>query len=314
MNTEGRQFADLDLLSIQPTQLFISEQKLRRWMDRLQGTSPGLDAIGSDAAGSDNKESDAGAMEMTEPIPVKRIGNDLFFTDGHTRAFALWKMGFKTVRTIPEPDDLDWISYLANVQWCRQAGIRTIADLAGRVLDQAEYEKRWVNRCSEFQTELTENPLRDLIISPEMDPAGKQAICNEILRALPEWFGIEEAIIAYVRDVGTLPFIAARLYGKVIGFCAYRIHYRMNAELFVLGIFREFHRMGIGARMITAVQTICRSEHIPFMSVKTLSERHPDRNYALTRKFYEKLGFCGIEEFPDLWGESNPCLYMIKKV
>ena len=50
------------------------------------------------------------------------------------------------------------------------------------------------------------------------------------------------------------------------------------------------------------------------MTVKTLSERHPDKNYAKTRDFYEKCGFRVFEEFPELWGEANPCLYMIKEV
>lgn len=283
---------ELELADVQPSQLYLSGTKYRDCLKWLESTG----------------------FENYEPLPIKRIGHDLFFTDGHTRAFALWQSGLSSVKAVADPDSLDWIQYLANIAWCREAGIRSIADLKDRMVPQAEYEKKWYGVCSEWQNALKDNPLRDLKIGLEPDPGARQAICNEILRALPEWFGIEESIVAYVRDVGALPCITAGLYGKVVGFCAYRTHYNTNAELFVLGIFREFHRMGIGARMIAAVEAVCRSENIPYMSVKTLSERHPDKHYAMTRRFYESLGFSPIEEFPDLWGASNPCLYMIKRV
>ncbi|MFO8110248.1 MAG: hypothetical protein R6U17_07010 [Thermoplasmata archaeon] len=32
-----------------------------------------------------------------EPLPVKKIGDELFFTDGHHRAFAIWERGEKGV-------------------------------------------------------------------------------------------------------------------------------------------------------------------------------------------------------------------------
>ena len=60
----------------------------------------------------------------------------------------------------------------------------------------------------------------------------KSSIVNNILRALPEWFGIEESIV----------------------------------------------------------------------------------DYAKTRKFYLKSGFKPLEVFPLLWDESNPCLFMVKRI
>lgn len=35
-------------------------------------------------------------------------------------------------------------------------------------------------------------------------PSERGAICEKILRALPEWFGIESAILDYIRDVQTM--------------------------------------------------------------------------------------------------------------
>ncbi len=121
-------------------------------------------------------------------------------------------------------------------------------------------------------------------------------------------------MVHYTEKVRELPLLAAELYGKTIGFCAVKINFRNNADLYVMGIFKEFHRMGIGERMIDFIADYCRDHSIPYMTVKTLSERHSDPHYAKTRKFYEKCGFQPFEEFPDLWGEENPCLYMLKNV
>ena len=53
---------------------------------------------------------------------------------------------------------------------------------------------------------------------------------------------------------------------------------------------------------------------IEFLQVKTLSETHPDPNYASTRAFYQAMGFRKLQELPGLWGEANPCLRMVKSL
>jgi hypothetical protein len=37
------------------------------------------------------------------------------------------------------------------------------------------------------------------------DPEARSELCREMLAALPDWFGIEEAVHPYVRDVAELP-------------------------------------------------------------------------------------------------------------
>jgi hypothetical protein len=41
------------------------------------------------------------------------------------------------------------------------------------------------------------------------EPEARSELCREILAALPDWFGIEEAVDVYVRDVAGLPTFAA---------------------------------------------------------------------------------------------------------
>ncbi|MBD3278528.1 MAG: GNAT family N-acetyltransferase [Candidatus Aegiribacteria sp.] len=154
----------------------------------------------------------------------------------------------------------------------------------------------------------------DLQIGFEENAGRKQQIADDILRSLPRWFGIEEAIVEYVESVKELPFITLTLSDRAVGFCALRINYDISADLYVLGILEDFHGMGMGTRMVEFIQDYCRDKGIRYMTVKTLSEKHPDTNYIKTRKFYEKCGFRPLEDFPELWGENSPCLYMLKEV
>jgi hypothetical protein len=46
--------------------------------------------------------------------------------------------------------------------------------------------------------------------------------------------------------------------------------------------------------------------------VKTLSDVKPDDAYAKTRSFYAEMGFRPLETIVEIWGETNPCLIMVK--
>ena len=35
-------------------------------------------------------------------------------------------------------------------------------------------------------------------------------VCDNILRALPDWFGIEESLVQYVKDANTMPTMFAK--------------------------------------------------------------------------------------------------------
>ncbi|MCL2498998.1 MAG: GNAT family N-acetyltransferase [Defluviitaleaceae bacterium] len=142
----------------------------------------------------------------------------------------------------------------------------------------------------------------------------KSDICNSILRALPDWFGIEASIADYVQQVKTLPFIAAYDDDAAIGFAALKPHTKYASEICVMGILSEHHRRGIGRQLVTACEQFCRENEIEFLTVKTLADSRESKNYEKTRLFYMAQGFKPIEVFPTIWDEENPCLLMIKAV
>jgi hypothetical protein len=122
----------MKLDKIQPTQLFISSEKLSEVMKTFNPKNP----------------------ESMEPIPVKKLGNEIIFVDGHTRAFAAFLHGFSQVPVYWENEELDWDAYKICVKWCKKEKIRTIADLKTRIVSQKDYEILWYKRCEKMQKNL----------------------------------------------------------------------------------------------------------------------------------------------------------------
>ena len=83
---------------------------------------------------------------------------------------------------------------------------------------------------------------------------------------------------------------------------------------YVLGVRRDWHRRGIGGRLIEYATEKLRAQGFSYLTVKTVASDRPNKEYIGTRRFYEALGFLPVEVFPTLWGPKNPCLLMIKSL
>lgn len=140
---------------------------------------------------------------------------------------------------------------------------------------------------------------------------GEAQQCEQILRSLPDWFGIEEAIVSYVRDIVELETFVAPSDAEVLGFVTLRRHNPQSAEIQVLAVRHEAHRRGIGTKLVRYVEGLLSEAGVSYLQVKTLGPSRPNPAYAATRKFYSRIGFEPLEE-NRLWGETNPCLIMVK--
>lgn len=145
-------------------------------------------------------------------------------------------------------------------------------------------------------------------------PEEKSKICETILRALPDWFGIEPAIVEYVTGVRDMPFFAVCDGDANVGFVALKEHNPHTAEVYVMGVLQSHHRRGIGRLLLQHCKEACLEKGREFLTVKTLAPSHPDPGYARTRLFYEGMGFRPLEVFPMHWDEANPCLFMAMHV
>ena len=148
--------------------------------------------------------------------------------------------------------------------------------------------------------------------SVELIEADKSAICRDVLCALPEWFGLPDAIETYAQTAGSLPMFGVAVNGATVGFLSLKVHTPSAAEAYVLGVKKPWQRQGAGRSLLFAAEAWCRQRAVRFLTVKTLAASHPDPFYARTRAFYEAIGFLPLEVFPTLWSAANPCLLMVK--
>jgi hypothetical protein len=127
--SEGTEPFVMRLDEIQPSQLYINRAKLAQ------------------------VQAEAGPLG---PLPVKRLAGRVVLTDGHTRALAAWQAGRSEIEVYWDRDELDWAAYEICVAWCDEAGLRTVADLALRVVAPEEHKVIWLQRCSRMQRALEE--------------------------------------------------------------------------------------------------------------------------------------------------------------
>ena len=124
-----KESVDISLLDVQPSQFYLSKEKLERIMGWF----------------------DPGDLSNFEPLPVKHLNGRVIFTDGHTRAYAAYRAGCTRVPLIWDEDELDWNLYQICVDACLERGIRSVADLAPRILNLEEYTEKWNRWCDQMQ-------------------------------------------------------------------------------------------------------------------------------------------------------------------
>ena len=116
------------LQTIQPTQLYINRAKLERLRESFDPEDVG----------------------NNDPLPIRKFGDSLCFTDGHTRAFVYFEAGIEHIPVYYDEDELDEDVYVQCLAWCKENGIQTIGDLKGRILSGDQYYTQWIERCEQI--------------------------------------------------------------------------------------------------------------------------------------------------------------------
>ncbi|MHA1244881.1 MAG: hypothetical protein ACTSXA_04140 [Candidatus Heimdallarchaeota archaeon] len=124
---------EMKLIEIQPSQLYISRKKLAKI----------------------NKYFDPKNKETLGVIPIKKLGKDIVFSDGHTRAVAAFLAGYQEIIVEWEDEDLDWEMYEVCVQWCKDDKIFSAKELAKRIISHKDYKLLWYKKCEIMQKEIT---------------------------------------------------------------------------------------------------------------------------------------------------------------
>ncbi|HEX9900081.1 MAG TPA: GNAT family N-acetyltransferase [Candidatus Methylomirabilis sp.] len=140
---------------------------------------------------------------------------------------------------------------------------------------------------------------------------GEAAGCESLLRSLPDWFGIEQAILDYRRDIESMDTWVADREGELAGFLTLTHHNPHTSEIRVMAVRADLHGKGVGRTLVRHAEHQARARGSRFLEVKTLGPSRPNLEYERTRKFYEAVGFEPLEENL-LWGDANPCLILVK--
>lgn len=141
----------------------------------------------------------------------------------------------------------------------------------------------------------------------------KDNIARTILLQLPEWFGLPDSTNEYIQNSKDMPFWACFDEDKPIGFIVLKETSDATAEIYVMGILKEYHRKGIGHLLWEAFLQYAKEHGYEYVQVKTVKKGHY-KEYDITNSFYEKLGFEEFECFPTLWDEWNPCQVYVKYI
>ncbi|MEB3011697.1 GNAT family N-acetyltransferase [Parvimonas sp. D2] len=155
--------------------------------------------------------------------------------------------------------------------------------------------------------------MKELIIKEIVDIKEKEKISREILNDLPEWFGMPESTEEYITDSQDKPFIACFMDNEAVGFVVLNATSEDCADIFVMGIKKNYHRMGIGTKLNDAYEKLVKKLGYTYTQVKTVQTGHY-KEYDITNNFYKSVGYKKLEVFPTLWDEWNPCQIYIKYI
>jgi hypothetical protein len=119
---------ELPISHLQPSQLYISEEKLNRVYDWFNPS---------------NKSN-------FDPVPIKLFDGKHMMTDGHTRTTAATLAGWDCVPVVWDDNPYDMLAYAQCVTWCKNEKIITPADLTKRIIPHRLYETLWNKRCQDM--------------------------------------------------------------------------------------------------------------------------------------------------------------------
>lgn len=153
----------------------------------------------------------------------------------------------------------------------------------------------------------------EIAIKEITDKNDKETIAREVLYDLPEWFGLPESTKAYIKDSKNKAFLAGFVEGKVGGFIVLNPTSSDTAEIFIMGVKKEYHRLGLGAKLVKAYEQLAIGSGYSYSQVKTVQSGHYSE-YDITNVFYKAMGYVELECFPDMWDIHNPCQIYIKYI
>jgi GNAT superfamily N-acetyltransferase len=132
--------------------------------------------------------------------------------------------------------------------------------------------------------------------------------CDDIVRSLPYFFGVEAGVVACAEAVRTQPGWVAEVSGEVHGFLVVEYPLPSAPEISWMAVRAGWRRRGLGRALIDRAAQELAGAGADVLSVLTLAPSVPETGsdtYAGTRAFYVSNGFRPIREIqPPGWNSS----------
>ena len=94
-----------------------------------------------------------GKQDILPSVLISKIDGSLALIDGHSRAYAAFENG-QTMITADQQELCDIEGLLALYEYIHRLGpskgIRTIADLASRIVSPQDHHSLWINWCTKW--------------------------------------------------------------------------------------------------------------------------------------------------------------------
>ena len=149
------------------------------------------------------------------------------------------------------------------------------------------------------------------VIEAVKDKDQKMAVVAEVLKDLPEWFGIPESTQAYIEGAKDLKVWTAFQKSDLLGFVSLSYSKWRLCRDWLSRCKKAHQGRGIGSQLLATLESEA-CKNVDYLQVKTVAEGS-NKDYDRTNVFYRSLGFKKLEIFPQLWGPQNPCQILIKK-
>jgi len=153
--------------------------------------------------------------------------------------------------------------------------------------------------------------MKNLII--ELTPYESEQACRDISTDLLEWFGIPEANERYANGVKSRLTFGYVIDSICIGILSLEFPFENTANIYWMGVKKDWHHKGIGKALLSHAEMICREKNVYTLSVETLSPREKDKNYLKTFEFYLKEGFKPLFEL-NTYGPEYSMAYLNKVI
>ena len=141
----------------------------------------------------------------------------------------------------------------------------------------------------------------------------KSNYVKEVIDQLKDWFELDEGRNQYIEDSKTLPTFICFDGEKPVGFMTLKETSKYTLELHVIGVLKEYQRNKLGSKLFSYALEYAKENNYEFMQVKTVATGYY-KEYDLTNKFYQNIGFKELEVITSIWDEANPCQIYVMSI